>query len=191
MIKPIKMLGTVSGEGGPLIIGDSLSIRSWDGFAGDDFSRACTIFDSDPLLQGAHILVGTYSAILWEMQGGGIAHVYDLGNGDLMLVRPWLKFPYSPDEMVRIAHVSPTSVLDLGTFRVSSGSIAVVWAAESGSCITDQDLIKTGSASGELSVPGSAFVTTTEHANYHVCHDYVAGIWGEARRCRLTGCSAE
>jgi hypothetical protein len=56
-------LGHVNAEGGPLLLIDGDLARHWNGISGSDYHRACTLFDSNPALQGSEIIVDDGQAI--------------------------------------------------------------------------------------------------------------------------------
>jgi hypothetical protein len=91
----MKLLGYVSGEGGPLVIGDASVVRTWRGYVDDepddDYKRVCAVFDNDPQCEGGPIDIGSGHIVTWEMQGGGTSSVYETVDGGLVVVRPWLQ----------------------------------------------------------------------------------------------------
>lgn len=75
----MKLIGAVSSEGGPLIFLNSSEASDWRGIedGGDDYRRACALFEANPAPEGGLLgLRGGGQALLWEMGGGGSAEIY-------------------------------------------------------------------------------------------------------------------
>lgn len=127
----LKFLGTVSTEGGPLLLVDPLHLNDWTGAEGGDFDDVCAFLDNHPESVGLSVTLGDRSAVIWDMGGAGTADVYRVGSNQLALHRRWPDSPDGFDSGPRL----PESGRELGRLDVASGQVLVFWSVERGSGI--------------------------------------------------------
>ena len=180
-------VGYISAEGGPLLIADAEVVRSWRGVEGGDYERASALFDADSLLEGGVLSIAGSDAVLWEMRGPGTAHVLAAKLGEVLLVRMWPKddLGREADRALRLGTALAESSQRIGSFRVSSGFIAILWAAESGDCICDHDYKHAGRPSGEMAMDDAGLLVKVPPGRYECWHEAVETELAVARRCRV------
>lgn len=140
----MKHLFSINAEGGPLLCLDARAATGWKGCeAGStDYENLCARFDAQLELPSAVLTVGEHSAVAWEMSGPGTADVFEAGEGRIRIVRAWLDED-TPEEIEQLASADAPSHVDVGEIEIPSGSLAVLWAPESGQKIpfsTERDV---------------------------------------------------
>ena len=118
-----------------MLLVDALLAPSWSGSDGEDYDRACTLLMNGKI-PGASILVGTGSGILWDIQGPGTVDVYSNEQGHFVLVRVWLDDAEDEQEMLsKLARLPMQQHNEVGLLNITSGVLAIIWAAEAGQCV--------------------------------------------------------
>lgn len=181
----MKPIFEVSGEGGPLLLVDARAARSWRGAdeGSGDYEKLCQSFDANDDLEGFEIVVEAHPAVSWEMAGGGTAYVFQLGGGQLRLVRAWLGED-TDEELEQLAALEAPERVAIGDIDVSSGVLALLWAPESGETIPGE-LSKDFAEVEDTAMGGSAFVLKVAHRRYRCWHDEVSTNTSNARRLTL------
>jgi hypothetical protein len=171
----LKLVSSVSGDGGPLLIADAFAIRAWRGMdeGGLDWAAAQARFGQAPQAPGFEIPLARGLAegrgVLWNMGESGIVDVYTSGNKGAVLLRTLS--PNAPAHVAEeLATLAPQQPQRLGTLRLLSGALAVVWAGESGLVVELTD--------GALA-PGMTDGT------YECLHDEVETRGVRVRRCHV------
>jgi hypothetical protein len=175
-----ERLGYISTEGGPLLIGDRQVALNWKGASGDgaDYQRACKQLESNPGIAGAEIHIAGSVAIVWDMPTG-TADVWRRTPSSLSLTRSWLDS--DNDRGAVLAELPPDNPVRLGTFRLESGWLVVVWAVENGE---DIDHVEPASARAlDLSVGHAGILVDFPNGTYVCYHDEIADGADTARRC--------
>ena len=179
-------VGFVSAEGGPLLVGSAKVIEKWRGIEGgsDDYERACRLFDETPEKQGSVIDVAGHSALVWETGGPGTADVFQAGPGELLLVRAWLQ---DPDDVVALRELAmlPAQRAQMGSIAVSDGCLVILWATESGECVTRSCDSAVDRPAGEMASEEAGLIVPVTPGSYVCSHESVESRLGNARRCRL------
>lgn len=186
----MKYLQEVSTEGGPLLIADAALARSWRGIEGDnksDYTRACKIFESgDP--PGGAIPLGSGQAVVWDMEGPGVADVFAPNSTCMIIVRAWLDNLEGSEEfdaVEKLAHVPIGVATELGILEITSGVLAILWAAEDGECIESLDIPEDGRPTGKSASEASSLLIGLHEGRYSCLHDYVHVNGNAARRCHI------
>jgi hypothetical protein len=178
-------LGYINAEGGPLLLVDGDLARHWSGVSGADYGRACALFDADPALQGSEIIVDDGQAIVWEMNGPGTAGVFRENESHLVVLRPWLNDPTSPNAPRRIAEEPIKSMTDIGQLTVGSGILVILWATEDGGTLDLAARLASGRPVGNLSIEGAGLILRVEKKVFRCLHDEVETAAGIGRRLHL------
>ena len=176
----IARLGYISTEGGPLLIADRLVALNWRGASGDgaDYERACKQLEINTDRAGAEIRIAGAVAVVWNMPTG-TADVWRRSPSSLSLTRSWLGS--DRDRRAVLAELPPNNPVGLGTFRLESGWLVVVWAAENGEEIAHVE--PAPSRALDLSVGHAGIVVEFPNGTYVCYHDEVAAGADTARRC--------
>lgn len=174
----LQLIGHVSTEGGPLLIVDFNAARGWSGVDGGDYQRVSGGLDAHEDLRGLQVEVLGEPALVWEMPTG-TADVWRRSDQSLLLCRPWLE-PESRHEEL-LADLPPNDPLHIGHFRLTSGWLVVVWAAETGSELA-QVLPQDGLAL-DLSVGSAGIMLSLAPGDYDCYHDAVTAGSESALRC--------
>lgn len=137
----MKSIGTISSEGGPLIVADLDNARLWPGLevlpAGLD----------DGLGEGElrEVLCDGRPYLLWDIGGSGTADVFQDTHA-VLLVRAWLEMNPAEDSLAREAEMisdfaqcreASVPQTSIATLEVPSSRIAVWWAWESGDILAE------------------------------------------------------
>jgi hypothetical protein len=184
-------LGTVSSEGGPLLLADARIIPDWSGVGADgtsvDYERACSALDAVPPRDGAFIAVGAGHALVWELGGPGTADVFRKSDVELVLSRGWYEPATFSDETCRALASVPRSgqAKVIGELDVASGTLVILWAPESGACVESTEVPPDGIPTGKLSMGGTALMVAVRPGRYECIHDEVEAAPAEGRRCHL------
>ncbi|MEO7715899.1 MAG: hypothetical protein ABIY70_06845 [Capsulimonas sp.] len=185
----MEFLGIVSGEGGPLIIGDAAVVQQWRGIedGGADYERCCAPLDRDANLQGYALAVGNGVALIWEMQGGGTADLFQKSPSEIVIVRTWLDRADDEEVVIDLLAVAPSIAppVFLCEIAITSGVCAVLWSPEDGQCIESMEVGESMRMTGEMAMEESGLMFPVTPGVYQCFHDEVAVEGGTARRCRL------
>jgi hypothetical protein len=177
---PAGQLGSVSTEGGPLLVADLSVALTWRGTDGDgrDYQRACDLLERDPFARGTFIEVAGREALLWDMPTG-TADVWRRGDGALVLNRTWVDNRDS--ELNFPLRLPPVNLRLLGQLVVRTGWLAVLWAAESG-----RDIERISPRDGlalNLSVGNAGLLAVLPNGVYNCLHDEIEDGIAKAMRC--------
>lgn len=123
-------VGFVSSEGGPYLIADAATARSWRGIDGPDYNELCSRLDerADGVLN--EFRLSALRFVTWE-PGVGVA--------DVLLEKDQVVLVYPSNSRIELPAPMAAGCLEVEV-EVASGVLAVLWAPESGECITDEDL---------------------------------------------------
>lgn len=183
----MKHLGTVSCEGGPLLISDAIYVRAWRGIDddGSDYERACQAIDAEATAT-AMIPVDGKNCLLWDFGGPGTADAIELKTDSICFVRSWPTDPLKPFLATDYGLSKDLAAFEPAgpAIEVPSSWIAVLWATESGAAIKDKDLWSSEAhrPSGPLSVSGSALVIPVPAGPYSCYSDEIDVPAGHATR---------
>ncbi len=186
-------IDNVDSEGGPFLLADATVARDWRGSDGDgsDYERACRVLLADPEPPGALIFVGLEQALVWDPYGAGTGDVFMNARGDLTIIRAWLDEPdgaSSDDELktvTTLAELPSGEATALGSLRITSGVLAILWAPESGECIEALDVEENERPTGEMATGSSGLLVRVAKGSYSCLHDEFELADVSARRCHL------
>ena len=176
----IKHLGTVSTEGGPLLLADLEDLRLWGGTDTNDYSRANEVLDRQAVPPGAVLSLGANTALLWDMPTG-TADVFRRSVCEIVIVRAWTS---DEDKVTYVASLPSEKAVVIGKLNVRSGFIGIVWATENGS-----DIVKGSPADGQaigFAVEQSGMIAAMPAGLYTLYHDEPDLSLARGRRCWLT-----
>lgn len=184
-------LGYVCSEGGPILLGDAGDIRYWesDG-SGADYEKACTVFEREDVFGGT-VLVNAHKGIVWEMGGAGTGNIF-LSKEAIMIVRSWTDgIEENPDFLSTIIEMPMETSTSIGEIEIYSETLAIMWAAECGQCITLDDiglgLLSSGQRpSGDMVTGCSAFIVGVKNGVYQCLHNEIQINQYSARRCCIS-----
>lgn len=177
-----ELVGYVTSEGGPILVGEVDVIRSWRGVDSNDYDRACERFDQDEAAEAIFLEVVGRPALLWEIGGAGAAYVFRRGNDTLVLVRPWLEDP-DDEGMVKVLADRPwREGQETGELTVRENALIVLWAAENGDCVEPEDTEADGRPSGEMSVDSAGLIVRVTPGRYGCRTDSVSVDGNSCRR---------
>jgi hypothetical protein len=185
IVHQYEEIGHVSGEGGPLLIADREIALQWRGAdaGSEDYDRACVLLDSGGDTELGTIAIADGQGVLWEMEGGGTADVFSRGPDRAVISRTWLEDP-ADEGAQRVLAEAPTAELErFAELRVTSGIVAVLWAAENGGAFEELD--EEGLPAGEMSMGGTGLTFKLAPGVYDCFHDTLSNEAGDARRCHL------
>src|SRR5262249_8679555 len=151
----MEYIGLVSSEGGPLLLMDASIADSWHGSEGNDYDRACNLFDATPDLEGTEIDIGKGKGILWEMGGAGTAAIFKASESHCVVVRPWLSDPSDNNALRGLAEQPLSHPIEIGELTSSGGNMVILWAAEDGSCIEPMSVPESGRVVGKMAMEES------------------------------------
>ncbi len=194
----MKYLDNVDSEGGPFLVADAKVARDWHGAEedGSDYNRACRMFLTDPDIPGGLISVGLERALVWETGGAGTGDVFLDNQDHLIIVRAWLdelSDAGDADELktvTALAEVPLNEATNIGSLRITSGVLAILWSPENGECIESLDISSLGDdkserPSGDMTTDASGLLVAIEIGNYTCLHDEIELGNASARRCHL------
>jgi hypothetical protein len=174
----LECLGSVSTEGGPLLLSDLDSVGDWTGSDGGDYDRACRLLDSQA--QGGEIMVGRHTGLIWGVPTG-TTDIWRLDTAKFVLVRGWLDSDSQADQLRDLALIPRSVSVPLGRLAVLSGWLVIAWATENGAGVA-----RVSPADGlplDLSVGGSALVARIAAGQYSCSQDEVRKDAATAIRC--------
>ena len=173
----LTLVGTVSTEGGPLLLADRSAVGGWTGTEGNDYDRLCRRFD-DGEPDAIQVDELGVQALAWNVPTG-TTEVWRVGPNSIALCRVWL------DQTVQhgreLAGLPFSQTTRLGSLSVLSGWFAVFWATATG-----DDLVSKSPADGQrldLVVGTDGLILALRPGNYECVADEVAASSGSARRC--------
>lgn len=181
----MQVLGSVSSEGGPLLLADALAVRSWRGAAegSTDYSRLCEALDRAGPSWGLSWKLGDCDTVVWEAEGAGTADVLRPSPSSILLVRGWFDGDWEAATL-DAARVPRGQEDLLGELEILCGVLAILWTPENGTCVTDADVARgSGEATGDVAISGSSLLVRLPPGRY-TCHaDQVEVGQGSALRC--------
>jgi hypothetical protein len=187
-VTAVEYVGSVSSEGGPLLVADALTVAKWRGVedGGADYDRACRV--SSP---GGSLAMGGSMGIIWDLGGPGTAGVLREGFSGLVICRAWLSVTTVAEGRATIARFAeiplvPQRRMLLGRIHVASGALVVLWATESGRSVRSSEVPGQRMGKAFASVEGSMLAIAMPSGMYTCWHDQVELPVGEARRCIVT-----
>lgn len=173
----LALIGTVSTEGGPLLLADRSAFGGWTGTDGDDYDRLCRRFEigepdaiqlDDPRVQ----------ALAWFVPTG-TTEVWRVGPNSIVLCRAWLEpTVHDGHEMASLPFSQTTR---LGSLSILSGWFAVFWATATGAEVVSRSP-KDGQRL-DMAVGGDGLIVALDPGDYECWADEVAVSSGSARRC--------
>ncbi len=190
-----RPLGTVSSEGGPLLIADAETAQNWRGFDEDedeengDYQLACDALDAVPSSPGVALKIGDANFVVWEMGGSGVADVMRISASEIMIVRTWLDEGNGLPTTMELVAFPASERSHFADLTVHCGVLAILWAPENGSCILPADITEIEDCqepSSDIAINGSSLLVRLSNGNYSFFHDEVELETGEsARRCHI------
>src|SRR3990172_2493799 len=126
-----EFVGSVSTEGGPIIVGDADLLVTWHGALGpgDDYGRLVERIPDDPRPNGIAVELGGASAFAWTIPTGSVEVWRQAG-------RVTLHFPLYPistptlTQRLGLLNRPGTQSQWLGRVGVRRGWVGIIWAAE-------------------------------------------------------------
>lgn len=182
----MRNVGTVSSEGGPLLIADVSIVRSWQGADDEDaYEHACEILTTVPKAEGKTISIANGTGLLWDMGGQGVSDVFLKSSTHIIVVRAWLEDPNDVEIVTLFANTPIQECQRLGSVTIETGIASILWAPENGEGIMP-DVISGDAIHIEgLSVKGSGLLVKLEAGDYQCLHDEISNASEEARRLHL------
>jgi hypothetical protein len=120
MHRALEEMGTVSGEGGPLLLTDLGTVTGWHG-SDEEYELVCARFAGQSNSEGFAIAIGEGAGLVWEMEGGGTANVFRRGAAYAVVARTWLDDPEDPDGPRALAEADATELVRIGELALTSG----------------------------------------------------------------------
>lgn len=175
----------INAEGGPLLLVDAHAATSWRGALDEskDYETLCAKFDANRDLEGFATVIDAQKSVAWEMVGGGTAFLFQLGGGQLRLIRAWMDED-TMEELEQLALVDAAQCVAIGDIDVPSGLLAVLWAQESGEPVPHDISGEFESVAG-TAMDNSTVVLRVAHHHYRCWHDTVSINTSSARRLTL------
>src|SRR5438132_5533412 len=163
----MRLLGSVSTEGGPVLLADLDGVGRWQGIDGDDYARACAQLDESHAT-GFELTLGSRIAAIWDIPPG-TAEVWRSSTIELVLSRPWLA---EHEEHGHALAVAPfVHAAQFATIEIVSGWLTVLWAAESGGDVTVAE--PTDGYALDLSVGNAGLIAALPPGRYRCAADRV------------------
>ena len=137
----------VSSEGGPVLVADFDTLRSWRGAFHDsgDYDRACQTLGAATLAQ---IQIGSHQALVWDIGGPGTADIVLVSPMHISIVRIWPDASWSDEQCERVVVSAATErcgTHELAQLSIHTGYLLALWAPE--------DMSSGGTPSGVFGVP--------------------------------------
>jgi len=177
-------LGFIDTEGGPLVLLDAMLAQFWSGIEGIDYGRACNLFDLHPSAKGGIISIESGSALVWETGGAGTVDVYKTDNNGFVLVRAWLSQNAETSVLRKLADKPVEEFTELGGIEIASGSIAILWATESGRGV-DSAISEQARRPKSLNLVNGGLVVPSRLGKFEAIHDSVKLSASHAQRLHL------
>lgn len=177
-------LFSINAEGGPLLCLDARAAVKWKGAEdrAKDYKMLCSKIDNKPDFSAAVLPICGTACAVWEMAGAGTADVFLQPSGNLCIVRAWLATDPG-DELAKLAGGDPILRQEIGEIDLPSGTLAVLWAPESGLAVPETIDIPFRSVKG-TAINDSVFVIKAAFGRYRCCDDQIE--LGNSRARRLT-----
>ena len=181
----MRHLFRINAEGGPLVCADARLARQWRGIenGGRDYERVCAMLTQSAEPPGVVFEISGGTAAAWEMGGGGTADIFAMEPGDtIRIIRAWTDID-STDIFTELAGADGGNQTIIGTIKVPTRYLAILWATESGELIPERiegDIQRVRGTSTEK----SAYVMRVKNEMYRCSHDEVE--IGDSRAIRLT-----
>jgi hypothetical protein len=131
------------------------------------------------------VIVDDGQAIVWDMSGPGTADVFRENESHLVVLRPWLKDPTSPNAPRLIAEEPIKSMAEIGQLTVGSGILVMLWATEDGGTLDLAASLACDRPVGDLSIEGAGLILRVEKKVFRCFHDQVETAAGIGRRLHL------
>jgi hypothetical protein len=137
----------VSSEGGPVLVADFETLRSWRGafHESGDYETACETLGFDTV---AELPIGSHLAVVWNIGGPGTADIVIFSPEHISIVRIWPDGSWTDQECEQAVISAATERFgseELAQITISSGYLLALWAPE--------DMSAGGSPVGESGVP--------------------------------------
>jgi hypothetical protein len=157
----------------------------WRGAAadGNDYRRACEVFDTSPQVEGKELSIGDKAGMLWEMRGAGTADAFF--NGHLVIIRTWPADPFDKTAPLKLATEPMANRSELGELRIVTGTLLILWAAENGSCVESISIPLNGRPTGDMALNTGGLLIQMKNGLYRCFHDEIETNLGDARRLHL------
>lgn len=183
----MKHIGYINTEGGPLILIDAFLAPKWKGIEedGTDYKRACSLFDSNQILEGGIIPIEDSHALLWEMEGAGTADVFKKDENHFFIVRTWPVNPQDESFAESLAEMTPENLIEIGELLVPSNNLVILWATESGKCVESVEISKSGLSNDSRGIGDSGFIFPLRSHHVRCFHDKVETNRGLGRRLHI------
>jgi hypothetical protein len=180
----LEIVGLVSGEGGPLLLGERCIVLLWEGsdHSGQDYDRACAIAAARHDVPGWPIGIGDGVGILWDMGGGGTAAVFQAPDR-VIIARTWPVDPDADSAFDELARLPVVATERFASVSLPSGELVIIWSPENGGAFTKID--ERGYPLGDMSMGGTGLCLRVQPGTYDLLHDAVSGRTGEAWRCHF------
>ncbi|OGO53975.1 MAG: hypothetical protein A2V84_08715 [Chloroflexi bacterium RBG_16_70_13] len=126
-----EFVGSVSTEGGPIIVGDADLLVTWHGALGpgDDYGRLVERIPDDPRPNGIAVELGGASAFAWTIPTGSVEVWRQAGRVTLQFA--W--YPSSTPTLTQrlgLLNRPGTQSQWLGRVEIRTGWMGIIWAAE-------------------------------------------------------------
>lgn len=185
----MRHLFSVNAEGGPLLLGDRQLVSTWRGADAADYDRLCDAYDATPGAPGFEFPLGAGTGVTWEMEGAGTADVFGRNDGTLVVIRAWLADGLGANEQAdalrALAEARGSDALRIGTLRVPTGMLALLWAPESGAELPDEITADFERVAKNTAIEGSVFLVKANAPGFDCTHDEVSAGGSQARRLTL------
>jgi hypothetical protein len=164
----MNTLPNVSSEGGPLILSDVGTLRSWHGAfgSGEDYAEACAA------TTGVLVAAIRERILVWELEGAGTAYLAARTSDSFTLIRVWAADGEPSDDEIRdmIRLAVPTS--DTAHFHLRASPAVLIWACEEATQISIPPALE-GVPLGDWSMGGTAYYFPVYPGNYlATVHEY-------------------
>lgn len=175
--------GNISTEGGPIIVSDANIIGTWDGIENDDYKQLCTIFDSQPHVEGFSTTFKNCAFIAWELEGGGTVDIYTDKN-KILLIKSWLPTSTINNKNILLIPISEKHTF-IGDLIINNNFIFIFWATESCYNVKYTHTQNSGRLTGNFAMENSSFYLKTNFNKFRCLHDKITENGIIARRLHL------
>jgi WD40 repeat protein len=187
----LRALGAVARDAGSLttLVADATDAASWKGADGDDYESACALLDAGVL--GAPISWTSGSGgkgIFTDLGGAASAEVFRVEDDDLLVAALFAASDWSKatENQFRedVGALPAKASTMLGRISISSGVLALVWAVEPATRVTEQ-LLSTARSKRAVKRPWG-ILAALPNGEYEVVYERmdVSAPWG-MMECRL------
>ena len=125
----------VSSEGGPILLGDFETLRTWRGASdsSDHYDTACKLLErSNPSL----LAFGGAESVVWDFGGPGTGDIVVVSESHISVVRVWPDDSWTDDHTASVVIASATARLGTAVMAhvsITSGYLLALWAPEDAS----------------------------------------------------------